>query len=418
MRHTQGPMHGGRRRFVGVALAAAAMVTATACAAPVTQLGAVSANDVRTEQLKQQQLVLQSGFREQQRLGNVAYPILKAAVPFCGEAATARSGLRFANLAAFTREFRAAAQSLGFSDTLLVVGVTAGSAADRAGIRVGDRIVEVGGSAAPLGATAVRDLAQRLSAPASSRAAVFGPDGVGHLTIRHPDRTGALAFGGIAAQDGTGLAVAVADSAALGTTTSLALPADTVCAYSTLVEKSDVLNAWADGQSVTVTTAMLRFAAADSELAVVVGHEVAHNAMRHMDAQRKNAGLGAIFGAIVDIAAAANGVNTNGAFSKQGAEIGATSFSQSFEREADYVGLYLLARAGLPLSTAPAFWRRMAQESPGSIRFASTHPTTAERFVRLEQATAEIAQKRAAGQALTPTMKTDLKATPSAEKRR
>jgi predicted Zn-dependent protease len=37
---------------------------------------------------------------------------------------------------------------------------------------------------------------------------------------------------------------------------------------------------------------MLRFTGKDDELAVVVAHEIAHNAMGHIDAKKKNATLG------------------------------------------------------------------------------------------------------------------------------
>jgi len=54
--------------------------------------------------------------------------------------------------------------------------------------------------------------------------------------------------------------------------------------------------------------------------------------------------------------------------------------AEDFEREADYVGLYIMALDGWPIDSAPDLWRRMAAQSPGSIKFASSHPTTAERF--------------------------------------
>jgi hypothetical protein len=47
----------------------------------------------------------------------------------------------------------------------------------------------------------------------------------------------------------------------------------------------------------------------------------------------------------------------------------------------------------------------MAAESPGSIKFASSHPTSTERFVRLGQYHSEIQAKRASGGVLTPNMK-------------
>ena len=51
--------------------------------------------------------------------------------------------------------------------------------------------------------------------------------------------------------------------------------------------------------------------------------------------------------------------------------------AEDFEREADYVGFYIMALDGWPIDSAPDLWRRMAAESPGSITFASSHPTTA-----------------------------------------
>jgi predicted Zn-dependent protease len=127
--------------------------------------------------------------------------------------------------------------------------------------------------------------------------------------------------------------------------------------------------------------------------------------MHHMDAKKRNAGIGAVFGAIIDIAAATQGVNTGGGYTNQMAQLGAMTFSQDFEREADYVGLYILARSGHSIRNAPNLWRRMATESPGSIKFASGHPTTAERYVRLETYITEIERKQASGAPLLPELK-------------
>lgn len=57
------------------------------------------------------------------------------------------------------------------------------------------------------------------------------------------------------------------------------------------------------------------------------------------------------------------------------------------------------------MAAAPLLWRQMAAESPGSIKFASSHPTTAERFVRLEEWTKEFEAKKAAGEPILPNMK-------------
>lgn len=370
-----------KARTLGIAL-----VLAAACVPPTTQLGSVSDDAVRAEQLKQQQLVLRTDFEYQQRLDDVAYPLLKAAVPMCSKAVGTMRGIRFANVHSFKKEYRAAARGLGFTDTLSIVGVTKGSAAGRAGVKAGDRIVGIGGASAPLGPNAALDFVKRLPPRTSAKTSGVQPHSeLVRLTMRRGTE-------GVS-EMGTSSEVA------------LELPADTVCVYTGVAIKDDVLNAWADGKNVVITSAMLRFTQTDDELAVVVAHEIAHNAMGHIDAKKKNATFGAILGAIVDIAAATQGVNTGGDFTNLGAEFGAMSFSQDFEREADYVGMYLLARADRSIAKAPDFWRRMAQESPGSIKFATSHPTTAERFVRLESAVAEIEQKRAAGAPLTPEMK-------------
>ena len=88
------------------------------------------------------------------------------------------------------------------------------------------------------------------------------------------------------------------------------------------------------------------------------------------------------------ILAAVAGVNTGGDFMRIGAEAGAGAFSQDFEAEADYVGVYLMARGGYDIGLAPNFWRRMAVIHPASIKtnHSSTHPSAPERFVALESA--------------------------------
>jgi len=184
----------------------------------------------------------------------------------------------------------------------------------------------------------------------------------------------------------------------------LRLQPATVCDYDAVVVVEGDINAFADGERVVFPWAMMRFAA-DDELVGVLAHEIAHNAMGHLDARRSNALLGGLFGAVFDVALATQGVNTRGENTANFMSAGAEAFSQDFEREADYVGMYILARAAVPLETVPNLWRQFAQINPSAISYASTHPTTAERFVRLRQTIEEIRAKRAAGEALLPEMK-------------
>ena len=370
---------------------------AIGCAAPVSQMGSVSESEIREEQFRQQQFVIRSQLSDQARIDNVGYPLLQAAVPICGPgAASTRTGARLLNVYTFSKEYQPAARALGLSDTLTIVGVTRGSAAERAGIAVGDRVLQLGGLPAPQGRSAMKDAAsrfQRIRNADTGYAFV-----VQHGTLGLTSAASAQAASQSNVQAGAAPIVAAASEQAL------TIPGDKVCDYNLVAIKDDQLNAWADGKNVYVTSAMLRFAS-DEELAVVLSHEISHNAMRHMDAKKKNARIGAIFGAILDVAAASQGGNTGGEFTNDMAAAASQAFSQDFEREADYVGMYVLARAGRSYENAADFWRRMAQESPGSIKFASSHPTTAERFVRLEKAAAEIREKQASGKELLPAKK-------------
>ena len=110
-----------------VAVAATSLIGG--CAAPITQTGSVSPQLVLAEQQKQEQLALQAQLRAQQRLDDVAYPLLAAAAPFCSGELARRAGLRFATTQSFTSSSALAARSLGISDTLTVTSVSRGSAA-------------------------------------------------------------------------------------------------------------------------------------------------------------------------------------------------------------------------------------------------------------------------------------------------
>ncbi len=179
--------------------------------------------------------------------------------------------------------------------------------------------------------------------------------------------------------------------------------AEANCQFQVILDPSERgLNAHADGQNVTIYPAMVDFAKNDNHLAFVIAHEFAHNIMRHVDAQRKNVTVGTLFGAMADIAAGAAGANTQGMFSKVGQQQGIMRYSSDFENEADYVGLYILARAGFAIEQAPDFWRIMSQASPDSIYISQSHPTNPARTIAMVKTVAEIRGKQRGGQRLIP----------------
>ncbi len=159
------------------------------------------------------------------------------------------------------------------------------------------------------------------------------------------------------------------------------------CSFPAVLLKDDILNASADGDSVYITTGMYRFAETDEELLTVLAHEFAHNSEGHIQKQTGNF----LLGSILDIIAAGYGVDTQSVFGKMTAGL----YSQDFEREADYVGMYYLVNSGIDTSIVKSFWRRMAIEHPDGIQehYNGSHPSTAERWTNLSAAHEEIQSK-------------------------
>lgn len=175
------------------------------------------------------------------------------------------------------------------------------------------------------------------------------------------------------------------------------------CVYKIHLKEEKTVNAYADGKDIYVTTAMMNFAKSDEELATILGHEYAHNLMGHVDAQMKNALAGRLVGMTLDILAAAGGVGTGSIFSDAGAHIGGLSYSQAFENEADYIGVYIMAHAGYDIQNAPNIWRRFSVKDGGQgIYTSTTHPTNPHRFLALSKAIQEIEHKRRQKMALIP----------------
>jgi predicted Zn-dependent protease len=262
----------------------------------------------------------------------------------------------------YTGEMKKAAEESGVTDQFIVDSVVQGSPADKAGIQVGDRIVRVGGAA-----------------PADLQ---LGTPGFDEMTKVFNEGTGKP------------LPIFVRRRGELLELTSTPVQA---CDYPVLVQNNSVLNAFADGSKIVIFSGMMKFASTDEELALVVGHELAHNIRDHISSKRTNAFIGIALDAVVQVL---TGYNPN-LFS----QIGAHANSPEFEAEADYVGLYIIARAGFAIDAAPGFWRRMAVENPDGISHSTTHPATNDRFVALQAAIAEIDAKKAAGAALVPNEK-------------
>lgn len=166
------------------------------------------------------------------------------------------------------------------------------------------------------------------------------------------------------------------------------------CYYYFKMSRDEEINSQADGKNIIIFTGMMRFVENDDELAAVMAHEFAHDLMGHVQAQKKNAILGKVLGLAVDALASSQGLDTDGEIAKAGTEIGTLTYSIDFEKEADYIGMYVMARAGYDLSKAGNLWRRMSIEDSEGVYSSATHPSNPERFVALQKTINEINYKR------------------------
>jgi hypothetical protein len=176
------------------------------------------------------------------------------------------------------------------------------------------------------------------------------------------------------------------------------------CSYPIELLSSDLFFAGSDGRRILLSTGLFNHVSDDREIAVIVSHELAHNVLRHREKKEGNRAIGGAVGLLVDIGLLAAGVNTQGAVSQAAMDAGAKAYSQEFEFEADYLGLYMLARAGFDIGVAPNLFRRMGVEDPSSQikNYFSTHPSTPERAVAMTQTIAEIQGKAGQQEALLP----------------
>lgn len=145
----------------------------------------------------------------------------------------------------------------------------------------------------------------------------------------------------------------------------------------------DAVNAWTDGNTVWVTRGMLRFIKNDDELAVVLGHEMAHAMRRHI----REGVIQDIFATALSIPAGVFGGSIGQQLAERMVQLATAKFDRDREREADLYGMMWAYRAGFKIDEGKEVFRRIAIEMPGSTErgFLSTHPAAPERFLSLEK---------------------------------
>lgn len=161
-------------------------------------------------------------------------------------------------------------------------------------------------------------------------------------------------------------------------------------AYEFFVVDSPAINAFAmPGGYIGINRGLIEETRSESELAAVMAHEIAHVTQRHIArrmADSEGAGLqtlGIILAAIL--------MGTQDAQMGSAAAIGGMAgsiqqqlnYSRSHEREADNMGIRILADAGLDPEGMPQFFERLARATRHQQRppeFLSSHPVTESRI--------------------------------------
>ncbi len=148
------------------------------------------------------------------------------------------------------------------------------------------------------------------------------------------------------------------------------------------IQESRDVNAGATVRKIVVTTGMMRFLKSDDELAVVLGHEIAHIVKGHIEKS-----IISNIPVIIGSQMAESAMPGSGKIVEMGGSIFTQKFSRDMEREADYFGIQYAYKAGYDVMAGVKIWERFAIELPESQRAGifSSHPSSTERLVRAEK---------------------------------
>ena len=296
----------------------------------------------------------------QDRLDRVAAPLLVNNTPLCKGNARNLLGFTAKNRYSYSTEFSSAAQKLfNLDERLQVTGVLAGSGAARVGIARGDGLVAVEDKPLPQGENAERQAAAVLAPLVGKRTNV-------KLTLLRN-----------------------------GANQTLDVPLTPACAFRVELGNTDAINTYGDGRRVLVTRGMMQFAQSDQELGLVIARELAHDILSHPTQRRDSATIGSVIDNLIRIRPEL-GMVTGLA--------GIKPYAQELDAAADFLGVYVAARAGYNTADASTFWRRLAERTPASVPngFTALHPATSYRLAAVDRAASAVRTKQASNKPLLP----------------
>ncbi len=342
----------------------------TSCGTPTTVVKRGQVSEIDKERVIMQGIALDTYYKRLEKLNNLSYPLLRQSIDYCKDRIKYDLGFKTISLNQIDKRFhKAASEKLYLTNEQMVLFSIKNSPSFKAGLKSGDIIESI----------------------SSSSFKWYNDD----IFINNERRNYSQEEVTIKVKRKNNTKLRNENEIIEDQILSLSLIPNKLCGYGVNLVQNDSLNAFADGNNLYITQGMLRFVDEDRELQFILAHELAHNIEGHINKRTNNS----IIGTILDIAAAGAGIDTRGSFGAMGAQM----YSQDFEREADYVGLYILAKANIDSSNIENFWRKLAAESPGStINYNSSHPTSQERWANIKEAQKEIIFKMENGIKLLP----------------
>ncbi len=154
--------------------------------------------------------------------------------------------------------------------------------------------------------------------------------------------------------------------------------------------QNDQVNAFClPGGKIVVYEGLLSVARNEAELAVVIGHEIAHAVAKHSNERMSQQiltqyGQAILAQALSNKSEAVQAVGTS--VFGLGAQVGLMlPYSRKHEYEADYMGIVFMEIAGYDSSSAVDFWTKMSAGGGNKSDFLSTHPSDGKRISEIKR---------------------------------
>ena len=143
--------------------------------------------------------------------------------------------------------------------------------------------------------------------------------------------------------------------------------------------------------SVFIYSGLFPYINNDDELAVVLGHEIAHALARHKVERKTSSAISSFTADVMKllILIDTSTIEIQKEREREKADELMNEWimlphSRTHEYEADHIGLVLSAKAGYNPKASLSFWKKFPQKSAIKPEYASTHPTPLNRMKKIE----------------------------------